>query len=375
MKNEINILSILGKGENKEFFPEFFGCTLDGGENIGEARFYVLQETLETDLKNESVCYRFVDLYSPIQRIQRYRDLAMGLVKMHGLNLSHEDLKPENVMIKDKDFSNLKIIDFGMVCSTNENVFGGSPLFNSPEKIKSLKGVGRCHPKHDIWALGLTIAVIEGKNQEINKNMNNFCFRSDFTHNCYKKIFENVSSIIDLVFGKSNTFTKLLKKMISFNPEDRPTAKKIVKIIDSMTDEEKSSEIMNSKINNKNKFIISEDSKISDISNLIKFHSNIPEINKYYQQRYEEKKDRITYEKDLGEENLNDYNKITYKSSSKIISVNEKNTSKIISEQSIDKKGYYYNKNIIIYFGIFMMIVIIIIASILLRKFLGRSDS
>ena len=58
---------------------------------------------------------------------------------MHGLNLIHEDLKPENIMTNDKNFSNFKIIDMVMVCSTYTNVFGGSPLFNSPEKIQSLK--------------------------------------------------------------------------------------------------------------------------------------------------------------------------------------------------------------------------------------------
>ena len=284
VKEEIENLSKLGTGDKKEFFPEFYGCTLDGGIPLQQAKFMVLQETLETDLDKETICENFINMYTPLERIQRYRDLAMGLVKMHSLNLIHEDLKPGNIMSKDLNFTAFKLIDFGMSCYTSKNVFGGTPLYNSPEKILALRQGGSCDPKHDIWALGLTIAAIEANKNVINKGLTADCFKYYHSNACYEVLKDNISNVIHKIFGKKNGFSKLVIEMISYKAEERPTAQEIVHAIDSMTNKEKKSELINSKISKRDYFKANKNF-LSDINDLIRIESNIPEVNNYYKER------------------------------------------------------------------------------------------
>jgi calcium-dependent protein kinase len=57
---------------------------------------------------------------------------------MHSKNIMHRDIKPENVMLLKKgDFSNLKIVDFGLAsyCDVDKFLFPkcGTPGYVAPE--------------------------------------------------------------------------------------------------------------------------------------------------------------------------------------------------------------------------------------------------
>jgi serine/threonine protein kinase len=93
---------------------------------------------------------------------------AHALTEAHALGLVHRDLKPQNLFLAKllDGQSRIKVVDFGLVKdlsrvgvaatagATSENMMLGSPLYMSPEQIRSASAVdARC----DVWALGATL--------------------------------------------------------------------------------------------------------------------------------------------------------------------------------------------------------------------------
>ena len=62
--------------------------------------------------------------------------ILSGLAYMHSRNISHRDMKPENV-IYNPQTGMVKIIDFGFACISKEKlrVFCGTPSYMSPEIV------------------------------------------------------------------------------------------------------------------------------------------------------------------------------------------------------------------------------------------------
>jgi len=47
----------------------------------------------------------------------------LGLAYIHKSNLLHRDIKPANILIDSNDYTNVKIIDFGLSRSIGGNIF------------------------------------------------------------------------------------------------------------------------------------------------------------------------------------------------------------------------------------------------------------
>ena len=62
--------------------------------------------------------------------------ILSGLAYMHSRNISHRDMKPENV-IYNPQTGMVKIIDFGFACISKDKlrVFCGTPSYMSPEIV------------------------------------------------------------------------------------------------------------------------------------------------------------------------------------------------------------------------------------------------
>lgn len=89
--------------------------------------------------------------------------LLDGLGYMHGKNILHLDLKPENMMLVRPGSKRIKIIDYGLARKYNPGqklqVMQGTPEFAAPEVI-AYEGVT---PATDVWAVGvITYVVLSG---------------------------------------------------------------------------------------------------------------------------------------------------------------------------------------------------------------------
>jgi serine/threonine protein kinase len=80
------------------------------------------------------------------------RDLLEVLKYLHKLNISHRDIKMENILITKS--GKIKLIDFGFSVKNDQLYydFCGTPNYMSPEIIS--KG-GYLGHKGDIWAAGI----------------------------------------------------------------------------------------------------------------------------------------------------------------------------------------------------------------------------
>lgn len=82
--------------------------------------------------------------------LQFLRDVAAGLEYLHDHNITHQDIKPDNILVDDN--CNYMVTDFGISRRESANdAIGGTRAYMAPE-------VYRGKPEHasDIWSLGAT---------------------------------------------------------------------------------------------------------------------------------------------------------------------------------------------------------------------------
>ncbi|XP_036606575.1 interferon-induced, double-stranded RNA-activated protein kinase [Trichosurus vulpecula] len=160
-----------------------------------------------------------------------FQQITAGVEYIHSEKLIHRDLKPSNIFLVDK--TKIKIGDFGLVTSLKnfeDRTKGvGTPSYMSPEQ-RNVQAYGN---EVDIFALGLILfelLYICPTAQEMSR------------------IWDNVKNcVFPEEFGKKYLKEKLiLMKLLSKNPEDRPKASKILKILKSWEKEECGREPMHS---------------------------------------------------------------------------------------------------------------------------------
>jgi serine/threonine protein kinase len=82
-----------------------------------------------------------------------------GMNYLHSLNITHRDIKLENILIDDK--LNVKIIDFGFgTCSPKTkllNFYCGTPSYMPPEIVQKKEYLG---PFADIWSIGVLLFTL-----------------------------------------------------------------------------------------------------------------------------------------------------------------------------------------------------------------------
>jgi len=81
--------------------------------------------------------------------------LNKGLNDFHTKGLSHQDFKPDNVMVADAD-GHCVIIDLDFALPIGNNIYGyGTPIFMAPERLRG--EVNARLDKSDLWSLGASI--------------------------------------------------------------------------------------------------------------------------------------------------------------------------------------------------------------------------
>lgn len=97
--------------------------------------------------------------YFTLGRLQRIaRQLLLALEYIHGLWLIHADLKPENILVKSYSRCQVKLIDFGSSCFTDDTLspYVQSRSYRAPEVILGLPYDQRI----DLWSLGCVLAEL-----------------------------------------------------------------------------------------------------------------------------------------------------------------------------------------------------------------------
>ena len=133
----------------------------------------------------------------------------------------NRDLKPENILLEqNKDFDQLKIIDFGTSLKYEPDKFLdeklGTPYYIAPEVLNK-----KYNEKCDIWSCGVILYIIlsgvppfNGANdQEIMKNVKIGKF--SFSDPCWSNVSDKAKDLI--------------KKLLTYDIDQRPSAEEALK--------------------------------------------------------------------------------------------------------------------------------------------------
>jgi serine/threonine protein kinase len=77
---------------------------------------------------------------------------------VHGQNVIHKDIKPENLLLDQE--GKVYLVDFGLAHEgegslQGSSMFGGTPVFMPPEQLR-----GEIHPASDLYSLGVTLLCL-----------------------------------------------------------------------------------------------------------------------------------------------------------------------------------------------------------------------
>lgn len=150
LKNEANILSHL----------DHPGVIILERVHDLPDKIYIVMEQLEDDMLEMIVSTPEKRLNERITKFLTYQILE-ALKYLHGKNIAHCDLKPENVLLVERrsQFPQIKLCDFGFAKIIEENSFRsslvGTPAYLAPEVVKG----ERYNRSVDLWSVGVIVYV------------------------------------------------------------------------------------------------------------------------------------------------------------------------------------------------------------------------
>lgn len=154
------------------------------------------------------------------------------LAFIHGKNITHRDMKPENVMIDKKGDGklDLKLLDFGLARIdtftklTQTGAVMGSIHYLSPEQLRG----ERISDKSDIFSTGIIFyELLTGEKP----------FKGETPVEIMQSILTREPELIDK-FRKEipDKITNILKRMLSKDPQERPSALELRELLKNYTD-------------------------------------------------------------------------------------------------------------------------------------------
>lgn len=161
--------------------------------------------------------------FSEQQAALMIQHLCSALAYLHGLNIVHRDVKPENLLVESQDgmVRTLKLADFGLACRVvDEPLYTvcGTPTYVAPE-ILAESGYGL---KIDVWAAGVILYIL-------------LCGFPPFASedNDQEKLFDCILSGMYTFpaeyWSQSSFFAKqLIQNMLQLDPELRFSAEDVL---------------------------------------------------------------------------------------------------------------------------------------------------
>eukprot|EP00359_Climacostomum_virens_P003916 CAMPEP_0204901482 /NCGR_PEP_ID=MMETSP1397-20131031/3106_1 /ASSEMBLY_ACC=CAM_ASM_000891 /TAXON_ID=49980 /ORGANISM="Climacostomum Climacostomum virens, Strain Stock W-24" /LENGTH=417 /DNA_ID=CAMNT_0052069847 /DNA_START=219 /DNA_END=1472 /DNA_ORIENTATION=+ len=144
-----------------------------------------------------------------------FRQVLSAMDYCHSLNVTHRDLKLENILLDDR--RNIKLIDFGFAtCFPNDKkakIFCGTPSYMSPEIVARKEYNG---PPADVWALGVLLFVMLS---------GTYPFKGRDDKDLYRKILRGQFEIPQVIAAAPRA---LIHRMMSIDPGRRPSVKELL---------------------------------------------------------------------------------------------------------------------------------------------------
>lgn len=145
------------------------------------------------------------------------RQILKGLAYMHGQNIGHFDLKPENIMLSEKvPQPNIKLIDFGLAqhleAGQEYRSSSGTPQYIAPEVIK----YDPLSTAADMWSIGvITYILLSGLSP----------FQGHTDQETLKNVVELRYEFEEGPFKTTSDMAKdFIEKLLLHSPGDRMTA-------------------------------------------------------------------------------------------------------------------------------------------------------
>ena len=200
---------------------------------------YVLMELAKTDWEKEIIKRKKINnYYSEKELILILRDLTITLSKLQQNNISHRDIKPQNILLCENGI--LKISDFGEakenfnnrnnLNETEKQTIRGTELYMSPALFKSLKRkIKSKYAKHntyksDVFSLGYCILLAASLNFDCL-----YSIREIHDMNIIKK---KINSFINKRY--SDKFIHIILTMLETEEKNRPDFVQLEKIIEEL---------------------------------------------------------------------------------------------------------------------------------------------
>lgn len=141
-----------------------------------------------------------------------FKQLLEAVEYLHSKNISHGDIKIENV-VSDQE-KNIRLVDFGFSSQSGAklNFFGGTLEYAPPEILNGIPFYGM---KADLWSLGVFLFVLLAGEHPFN--------------GCRKEILKQIERE-EIDFSKiPKGAEEIIRKLLVVRPDDRQNVKEILK--------------------------------------------------------------------------------------------------------------------------------------------------
>ena len=150
----------------------------------------------------------------PLERVRRWgSQMAQALAAAHERRIVHQDIKPENVMVREDGI--VKVLDFGISGPTDSKSVGGSPRYMSPEQFDKTQASAAS----DVFALGIVLYELATGSHPFRRDSHLDTARA-IANEAPRNPCE-VSAEVPAWFGA------LVLRMLDKDPRRRPSAKEI----------------------------------------------------------------------------------------------------------------------------------------------------